>query len=68
MARRSTRQLIRDRLEQSNRSLDTAKSKIIQAQQLYLQAGEERGLELEPITGAIEDIRNALARWRIERT
>ena len=68
MAKRSTRQIIRDRLEQSNRSLDTARSKIIQAQQLYLEAGEERGLELEPIVGAIEEVRNALARWRIERT
>ena len=68
MAGRSQRQLIKDRLEQAARNCDTAACKLIEVQERYLAAGEERGLELEPILGAIGDIRNAIARYRIERT
>lgn len=68
MARRNTRQLIRDRLEQACRSLDTCESKLADAERLYFEAREERGMELQVFRNNVLAMRDLIARWRLERT
>lgn len=68
MAKRSTRQLIKDRLDSACKHLDQADTKLAEVQAMYLDAGEERGEALFPLRDLLMQNRELIRRFRYERT
>ena len=68
MARRSQRQLIRDRLSSAVKACDRIDGCLQEVEAMYLDAGEARGMELRQIAGMVQVLRQTLTDWRRERT
>lgn len=68
MAKRSQRQLIKDRLSSAARACDRIDGLLSEVEQIYLRAGEERGMELQQIAGMCGLLRQTIVDWRRERT
>ena len=68
MAPRTTRQLIKDRLSSAARACDRVNGLLKEVEQIYLKAGESRGMELRPISEMALLLRQTIEDWRRERT
>lgn len=68
MAKRTTRQLIRDRMEGAVKDCDRARHKLEQVEREYLIAGEPRGMDLRSLQDLLSQVRDMIHRWRRERT
>jgi hypothetical protein len=67
MAKRSTRRLITDRLEQAAKYCEDAQAKLAEVQAIYFDGGYEIGAELDMIDKSLTMTKAAITRFRKER-